>query len=106
MSIGLRFAFMTALLSANETQVEACRNFIRKYCDPEYLAIYDIYWAGNDERRMEIIAECEIMNAVSFDTKDMEYFVEDGIDSFEKLGLTYKSYLMSRDNDLVRGEGK
>ena len=55
---------------------------------------------------MEIIAECEIMNAVSFDTKDMEYFVEDGIDSFEKLGLTYKSYLMSRDNDLVRGEGK
>ena len=104
--INERFAFMTALLSANETQVEACRNFIRKYCDPEYLAIYDIYWAGNDERRMEIIAECEIMNAVSFDTKDMEYFVEDGIDSFEKLGLTYKSYLMSRDNDLVRGEGK
>ena len=57
--ISERFAYMTALITADENQVETCRDFIRKHCDPEYLSIYDIYWAGNDERKMERIAELQ-----------------------------------------------
>ena len=60
--ISERFAYMTALITADETQVEACREFIRKHCDPEYLSIYDIYWAGNDERKMEKISELQEMS--------------------------------------------
>src|SRR5699024_5653112 len=59
--ISERFAYMTALITADEKQVEACREFIRKYCDPEYLEVYDIYWAGNDERRQEKISELQEM---------------------------------------------
>ena len=55
--ISERFAYMTALITADEKQVEACREFIRKYCVQEYLEVYDIYWAGNDERRQEKISE-------------------------------------------------
>lgn len=55
--INEKFAYMSALLVADEKQVGVCREFIRKYCDPEYLSVYDIYWAGNDEKRMEILVE-------------------------------------------------
>lgn len=50
-----RFTYMAALLSANENEVEACRKFIRKHCDPEYLLIYDIAWMGNDQNRAMLI---------------------------------------------------
>lgn len=52
-----KFACIAGLLNANEKEVGACREFIRKYCDPEYLSVYDLYWAGNDEKRIEKIAE-------------------------------------------------
>ena len=54
-----RFACVTSLLLANEDQVSVCREFIRKYCDPEYLQLFDINWIGKDERRMEIISELQ-----------------------------------------------
>lgn len=52
-----KFACIAGLLSASEKEVGACREFIRKHCSPEYLSVYDIYWAGNDEKRMEKLAE-------------------------------------------------
>ena len=57
--INEKFATMAGLLNATMEQVEVCREFIRKYCDPEYLSVYDIYWAGNDEQRMEKITELQ-----------------------------------------------
>lgn len=57
--INEKFATISNLLSANFEQVGICREFISKHCDPEYLSVYDIYWAGNDEKRMEKIAELQ-----------------------------------------------
>ena len=56
-NINDKFATMAGLLSADLEQVAVCRDFIRKHCDPEYLSVYDIYWAGTDEKRMEKLAE-------------------------------------------------
>ena len=56
-NINEKFATMAGLLSADLEQVAVCRDFIRKHCDPEYLSVYDIYWAGTDEKRMEKLAE-------------------------------------------------
>ena len=60
-----RFAYMTSLLLADEKQVGKCREFIRKYCDPEYLQLYDICWAGNDDKRMMLISELQEMAAIN-----------------------------------------
>lgn len=68
--ISERFAYMTALLTADETQVEKCRDFIRKYCDPEYLTVYDIYWAGNDDKKMEKISEWQELALTSHIEKE------------------------------------
>lgn len=57
--ISEKFATMAGLLCASQDQVGACRDFIRKYCDPEYLSVYDMYWAGNNEQRMAKIDELE-----------------------------------------------
>lgn len=54
-----RFASVTSLLLADENEVSICRKFIKEYCDPEYLKLYDMCWIGNDEKRMEIIAELD-----------------------------------------------
>lgn len=56
-NINERFACVTSLLLADENEVAACREFIRKHCDPEYLSVYDICWVGKDEKRMELISE-------------------------------------------------
>lgn len=50
-----RFACVTSLLLADENQVALCREFIKKYCDAEYLKLYDITWIANDEKRAEKI---------------------------------------------------
>ena len=101
--ISERFAYMTALITADENQVEACREFIRKHCDPEYLSIYDIYWAGNDERKMEKIAELQ-EQALSLHTgKEAEKFAQDGLDAYTDIGQMYSSYL-GRDTKKTRGE--
>ena len=101
--ISERFAYMTALITADENQVEACREFIRKHCDPEYLSIYDIYWAGNDERKMEKIAELQ-EQALSLHTrKEAEKFAQDGLDAYTGIGQMYSGYL-GRDTKKTRGE--
>lgn len=60
-----RFLFLTSILLANENEVSLCRNFIKKYCDSEYLKVYDICWAGNDEKRMEKIVELQEMDTIN-----------------------------------------
>ncbi len=60
-----RFACVTSLLFADEGQVEKCREFIRKYCDPEYLALYDICWAGNDDRKIMKIVELQELEKIN-----------------------------------------
>ena len=63
--INERFACVTALLLADENQVGKCREFIRKYCDPEYLQLYDLCWIGNDESRMMKIAELRAIDSIN-----------------------------------------
>jgi len=63
-NINEKFACLAGLLSADENQVGACREFIRKYCDPEYLSVYDLYWAGNDEKRIEKLVEIQEMEVL------------------------------------------
>ena len=63
--INQKFATMAGLLSANIKQVKACREFIEKYCDPEYLSVFDIYWAGNDIKRMEKITELQELSKLN-----------------------------------------
>lgn len=63
--INEKFACIASLLNANMEQVGICREFIRKHCDPEYLSLYDIYWAGNDENRMEKLTELQEMSTIN-----------------------------------------
>ena len=63
--INERFACVTSLLFANENQVGKCRDFIRKHCEPEYLQLYDICWAGNDERKIMKITELQEMAMIN-----------------------------------------
>ena len=99
--ISERFAYMTALITADETQVESCREFIRKHCDPEYLSIYDIYWAGNDERRMEKIAELQEQELSLHTGKEAEEYAEDGIGAYTNIGQMYSSHLTRGANEKV-----
>lgn len=63
--INERFACVTSLLLADENQVGKCREFIRNHCDPEYLQLYDICWAGNDERKIMRITELQEMAMIN-----------------------------------------
>ena len=101
--ISERFAYMTALITADENQVEACREFIRKNCDPEYLEVFDIYWAGNDERKMEKISELQEMSLALHTGKETEEYAEDGIAAYTDIGQMYSSYL-TRDSKEVMNE--
>ena len=102
--ISERFAYMTALITADETQVESCREFIRKHCDPEYLSIYDIYWAGNDERKMEKISELQEMSLALHTGKETEEYAKDGIAAYTDIGQMYSSYLTRDSKEEVRSE--
>ena len=95
---------MTALITADESQVEACREFIRKHCDPEYLSIYDIYWAGNDERKMEKISELQEMSLALHTGKEAKGYAEDGIAAYTDIGQMYSSYLTRDSKEEVRSE--
>lgn len=101
--INERFAFMTALITADESQVKSCRKFIRKYCDPEYLQVYDIYWAGNDEKKMEKISELQEEKENLYKKEEMEQFAEDGVKGYSAIGRLYNKYL-KRDTKEERNE--
>ena len=101
--ISERFAYMTALITANESQVEACREFIRKYCDPEYLEIYDIYWAGNDERKQEKISELQEMNLQLHRGEEAKEYADEGASAYTNIGQMYSTYL-ERDSKNVQNE--
>ena len=98
-----RFAYMTTLLTADESQVEACREFIRKYCDPEYLAVYDIYWAGNDERRIEKIVEIQEKLSLHRGEEASEY-EEEGIRAGEEIAKGYKKHLETTERTTKKDE--
>ena len=101
--ISERFAYMTALITADKKQVEACREFIRKHCDSEYLSIYDIYWAGNDERKMERISELQEMTLSLHIADESKQYAEEGAKAYTKIGQMYSRYL-ARKNTKKRGE--
>ena len=101
--ISERFAYMTALITADEKQVETCREFIRKYCDPEYLEVYDIYWAGNDERRQEKISELQEMTLALHTSKETKSFAQDGASRYTDIGQMYNAYL-GRYSKKIRSE--
>ena len=103
--ISERFAYMTALITADEKQVETCREFIRKYCDPEYLEVYDIYWAGNDERRQEKISELQEMTLALHRSKETKSFAPDGASRYPDIGQMYSAYL-GRDSRKVQNKEK
>jgi len=48
---------VSGLIGADEKQLPKVRDFIRKYCDPEYVELYDITWVGKSEERAEQLAE-------------------------------------------------
>ena len=91
--ISERFAYMTALITADESQVESCREFIRKHCDPEYLEVFDIYWAGNDERRMEILSELQAMSQKLYTSADIKTYAQDGAEAYMIIGQMYHENL-------------
>ena len=64
-----KFACIASLLSADESQVAECREFIRKHCDPEYLSVYEIYWAGNDLKRIEKISDLQDFSLIERGTE-------------------------------------
>ena len=101
--ISERFAYMTALITADESQVETCREFIRKHCDPEYLSIYDIYWAGNDERKMEKISELEDVSLGLHTGKEAEGYAEEGAKAYKEIGQMYSKYL-TKDKEVEEDE--
>ena len=101
--INERFAYMTALITADAKQVEACREFIRKYCDPEYLEVYDIYWAGNDERRQEKISELQDMDLQLHKGKETKEYAEEGTRAYTDIGQMYRAHL-ERDSRKVKDE--
>ena len=102
--ISERFAYMTALITADEKQVEACREFIRKHCDPEYLSIYDIYWAGNDERKMEKISELQEMSLALHTGKETKEYASDGIAKYTDIGQMYSTYLDKDAKEVMNEE--
>ena len=101
--ISERFAYMTALITANEKQVEACREFIKKHCDPEYLSIYDIYWAGNDEKKMERITELQEQALSLHSGMEAGQYAQEGLDAYAGIGQIYSGYL-GRDTKEERDE--
>lgn len=102
--INERFAFMTALITADDKKVGACREFIRKYCDPEYLEVFDIYWAGDDERKQEKIAELQMQSVELKSSEDLRGFAEFGVQSYEQIGKMYRGYLQRDSKEEERGE--
>ena len=101
--INERFAFMTALITADERQVGACRDFIRKYCDPEYLEVFDIYWAGEDSRRQERIAELQMQSAEERNGEELSEFAELGARAYDKIGQMYRGHLQRNSQEEDRG---
>lgn len=102
--INERFAFMTALITADEKQVAACREFIRKYCDPEYLEVFDIYWAGEDSRRQEKMAELQMMQSIEARKgEELSKFAELGASAYDEIGQMYKNYLQRDSKEEDRG---
>ena len=97
-----RFAYTTALVTADESQVEECRKFIRKYCDPEYLAVYDIYWAGKNERRMEKLAELQELALELHSGKECEEYVSEGISAYSEIGEMYKESMKNKSNGMEK----
>ena len=70
--INEKFACLSGLLGADENQVVVCRDFIKKYCDPEYLSVYDIYWVGNDENRMLKLSELKELETLDDNENDTQ----------------------------------
>ena len=67
-----------------------------------YLSIYDIYWAGNDQRKMEKISELQEMTLSLHTGKEAGEYAEEGAKAYTGIGQMYSSYLGKDSKD--RGE--
>ena len=86
--INEKFAYMFALVAANEKQVKACREYIKENCGKEYLAVYDNVWAGNDVKRQERIVELESIENKHSSSEVMQ-FARQGVLAYENIGQAY-----------------
>ena len=80
---------MFALVTANEKQVKACREYIKANCGKEYLVVYDNAWAGNDGKRQERIAEYESMDSMQHRGDEIMSFAKQGVLAYENIGQAY-----------------
>ena len=93
--INEKFALIASLISADEEQIEACRDFIRKNCGPEYLASFDICWAGKNGKRINKIDELQTLDEFNdrhYSSNDTRKCVKDGINGFDTIGTAYEIY--------------
>ena len=74
--INERFAYVSGLIGADEKQLPKVRDFIRKYCDPEYVELYDITWVGKSEERAEQLAEVKNWQDAEWDKNRVEKNIE------------------------------
>ena len=81
-----RFAYMTALLTADETQVEACRNI-----PPTILVV-------------PLISELQEMELSLYQSKEFKQYAKDGITSYGDIGNLYNNYLLKTSTKKIRGE--
>lgn len=58
-----RFACLMTLLQANEEEIKPVREFIRKYCDKEYLETFELCWMGTEPKRIEQIMELKALES-------------------------------------------
>ena len=103
---------MTALITADETQVEACREFIREYCDPEYLQLYDVYWAGDDIKRKIQVTDLQDRDEAKrrgliqlHNGGEVAIYAEDGIEGYSEIGGEYAEHIgrSQKPNKAIEG---
>ena len=57
------------------------------------IQIYDIYWAGNDERKIELISELQEMEKSLYTADESKQYAEEGANAYASIGQMYSSYL-------------
>ena len=68
------------------------------------MEVFDIYWAGNDERKMEKISELQEMSLSLHTGKETKEYASDGIAKYTDIGQMYSEYLTRDSKEEVRSE--
>lgn len=94
-SISEKFAQIGTLITANESQLKPVRKFIKSYCGSEYVALFDIYWAGKDEDRIDIISALQEQDQQNLE-KEMQKINQDTENRVNKEQIA-KGFMYSLD---------